>query len=150
MASKKNNMSASRYTVTNQGTTTATTAHEFYPSGGAPILLDDMIALQATKIYDLATISQVPNGFVGSVTIYADQPFTAELLLAQPPLTPTPTRYTTYVPVVQTPGPFIASSKGLILTSGTVEVVGEVVNPGAPPSAMRPSPCVFTMPQISS
>ena len=47
--------------------------------------------------------------------------------------TPLPTWYTTYLPVVQTPGPFIASSKGLILTSGTVEVVGEVVNPGAPP-----------------
>jgi len=131
---EKNSTSASRYTVTNQGAASATTAHEFYPSGGgAPFIFNDTLAPQATKTYDLATISQIPNGFVGSVTIYADQPIAAELLPAQPTPTPLPTQHTTYLPVVQTPGPFIASSKGLILTSGTVEVVGEVVNPGAPP-----------------
>jgi len=131
---EKNSTRASRYTVTNQSSAMATTAHEFYPSaGGAPFLINDTLAPLATKTYDLATISQIPNGFVGSVTITADQPFTAELLPAQPTPTPLPTVYTTYLPVVKTPGPFIASSSGLVLTSGTVEVVGEVVNPGAPP-----------------
>lgn len=137
---EKNSTSASRYVVTNQGTAEATTVHEFHLSGGgAPFVIYDTISPQATKTYDLATINQIPNGFVGSVTISADQPFAAELLPAQPTptpiptLTPLPTRYTTYLPVVRTPGPFIASSKGLIFTSGTVEVVGEVVNPGAPP-----------------
>jgi len=129
---EKSIVSASRYTVTNESSTFANTTHTFYPSGGGiGIFINDILAPNETKTYDLVTISQVPNGFVGYVVITADQAFSAALLPALPPPTPTPPN--NYLPMMQAASPFIASSSGFVLTSGTAEVVGEVVNPGTTP-----------------
>jgi hypothetical protein len=131
---EKGNPSASRYTVTNESGSYATLAHTYYPSNGDPgIIVTDAVAPNATNTYDLATISAVPEGFTGMVQISSDQPISAELLPAPVLPTPIPTPPKTYLPLLHGPSPFIASSSGLVLTSGTVEIVGEVVNPGTTP-----------------
>jgi hypothetical protein len=131
---EKTNNSASRYTVTNQSGSVANTAHTFNPSGGgSSFFISDTLGPFASKTYDLATIDQVPVGFTGNVQVSADQPIELVLLPALPPPTATPEHTNAYLPLVRGPSPFIASSSGLVLTSGTVEIVGEVVNPGTTP-----------------
>ncbi|MCS7178081.1 MAG: S8 family peptidase [Anaerolineae bacterium] len=72
---------ASRYVITNQGTTTATTAHTFYDAQGALITItSDLIPSGTAHIYDLAVVADLPIGFRGSVTVTANQPITGALI----------------------------------------------------------------------
>ncbi len=72
---------ASRYVITNQGVTAATTLHTFYDAEGNPVTTtSDLIPSGTAHIYDLTDITGLPVGYRGSVTVTADQPITGMLI----------------------------------------------------------------------
>jgi hypothetical protein len=130
---EKSSTSISRYAVANLGLATGTFMHTFYtPRGAVVAAVPDEIQPKMTKRYVLDSMEQLPDTFYGYVIISSDQPFAADTLQPIVPITPTPTSPPKiYLPVALVPSPYIVSSSGVVLASGTVEVVGEVTNPGS-------------------
>jgi PKD repeat protein len=72
---------SSRYVVANTVLSTATTVHGFYDSSDQSVgNLIDSIGAGASKVYSLADITWLPDGYTGHVTITANMPITAALL----------------------------------------------------------------------
>ncbi len=78
---KDSSVYSSRYRVTNLSTFDANTSHNFLNTNmvSVAIINDNLVAGQS-KIYDLANIGAIPNGFSGHVVVSADQPITGTVL----------------------------------------------------------------------
>jgi len=87
---------SSRYVVTNQGSYTATTLHEFRDLTGTTVNVYNAILSQAEgRLFDLRTTDGLTRGYTGYALIVSDVPITASVL---PPV------YSIYLPsVVKSP-----------------------------------------------
>ncbi|MBN2391374.1 MAG: hypothetical protein JXR84_11650 [Anaerolineae bacterium] len=72
---------SSRYVITNMSTADATTLHSFFDSNGTSSgeLVDTLQAGQS-RIYDLATLGFIPDGYIGYAIIQADWPISGTVL----------------------------------------------------------------------
>jgi len=92
---------SSRYVITNQGHSVATTVHEFYDNGGAWMATESgAIAPGEGVVYDLATISSIPDGYRGYVIISSDQPITGHVVGTYTPPPDSTDALTVYLPLV--------------------------------------------------
>jgi plastocyanin len=69
------------YTITNESSDTATTQHQFYYEYDYPVhSFDDSIAAKTSKVYDLACIDGIPDGYTsGYAFVASDRPITYTL-----------------------------------------------------------------------
>jgi hypothetical protein len=78
------------YSVTNPNATALNVQHVFSNASGLSYSFWSQVPAGATATVDLSAIPQVPSPFNGTVTLYADQPFTARVTGYDDP-TPTST-----------------------------------------------------------
>src|SRR5579875_2061057 len=86
------------YAVTNPNTTTLNLQHVISDASGFAYTFTSQIPAGATVEYHVRDIPQVPSPFQGSVTLYGDQPFTAQIVgydYPGPTITATATRIST-------------------------------------------------------
>ena len=67
------------YTITNEGSETATTRHDFYDEYNYVQGFDDLITAGTSTFYNLADIVALPDGYVGYALVASDRPITYTL-----------------------------------------------------------------------
>jgi len=119
---------ASRYVITNVGSSGAVTAHDFFDELDQPVgQVVDTLGLGEAKVFNLADIGMIPSVYTGYAIISADQPITG-MVLPEPPEPPV---FYTYLPFVIKQPPLPPLSLGeTVRFSGAwddVPLQGEVI-----------------------
>ncbi len=85
---------SSGYVITNTGGATASVVHDFYTDNGTSIpaaSLSGEIAAGTTQLYDLATMTDLPDGYTGYAIVSSDQPITGTVFEPELPVPYAPT-----------------------------------------------------------
>lgn len=91
------------YAVTNPNSTTINVEHVFSNSSGFQYTFWSPVPPNTTTTYRVATMPQIPAPFNGTVTLYADAPFTARVT-GYDNLNPPPAgQYRVFLPQVSNP-----------------------------------------------
>jgi|GEM_PF-3157144 len=91
------------YSVANPNSSPLNVEHCFSDSAGFEYSFWSQIPAKSNATYHVSTMSQIPSPFNGTVTLYADAPFTAQIV-GYDNVTPTATSTATPIP---TPSPTI-------------------------------------------
>ncbi len=129
------------YTVTNSNSVTITVENVFTNTTGFSYVFWSTIPANSTANFYLSQISQIPSPFTGTLNLYSNQPFTAQVTgydyPGSPTVTPTATPTSNASPTATATSPVLGTATATPTATATSPVLGTVTaTPTAPPSSV--------------